>query len=87
MPTVHLPTPLRPLAGGAATVEVEGATIGELIDALEARHPGIRERLIHDGRLRGSIAVFINDQAPLGGLQARVPPDASVYLAPAIAGG
>lgn len=89
MATVHLPAPMRPLLGGAASVSAHGSTIGELIQDLERRYPGVAARLLADSgdRLRGGLAVFVDDQLPLGGLRARVGPDSVVYFAPAVAGG
>ncbi len=87
MATVYIPAPMRRLTGGKASVPVSGETLGEVIDALESAYPGIRERLVEDGRLRGGMAVFINGTNPPGGLRAKVPADAEIYFAPAIAGG
>jgi molybdopterin converting factor small subunit len=87
MATVYLPAPLRPLVGGEAAVDAEGRTLGEVIDDLERRFPGVRERLVDGERLRGGLAVFVDDQMPLGGLKARVEPGSRVYFAPAVAGG
>src|SRR5688500_16302070 len=87
MAAVHLPSPLRSFTAGQSPVEASGATVGEVIDDLERRFPGLRERLVEGEKLRRGLAVFVNDQAPLGGLAAKVPEGASVYFAPAIAGG
>ena len=43
---VQIPGPLRPLTGGATEVEVEATNVSGLIEALEARHGGFRERLL-----------------------------------------
>ena len=42
--TVRIPTTLRPLSGGNATVSVEGATLGEVLKNLDASHPGFSDR-------------------------------------------
>ena len=47
---VRIPTQLRPLAGGAGEVEVEGATVGEALKGLDVAHPGFAERLFDDER-------------------------------------
>jgi sulfur-carrier protein len=87
MPTVHIPAALRKLTGGEAKVLVPGGTLAEVIDGLEASHPGLKERLVQGGRLRGGFAAFLNDQSPNAGLATKVGPDDEVYFAPAIAGG
>lgn len=87
MATVAIPAPLRKLTGGATTVSVPGDTLGAVIDGLDALHPGIKERLVDDGKVRRGFAVFVDNQMPTTGLRTRVGPDAEVYFAPAIAGG
>jgi hypothetical protein len=46
--TVRIPTQLRTLTGGAGEVEVEGASVGEALKALDAAHPGLADRLFDD---------------------------------------
>jgi sulfur-carrier protein len=53
MPRVFIPAQLRSLTG-AAQVEVEGATVREVVNSLEARFPGIRERLCQGDQLAPS---------------------------------
>ena len=45
---VRIPAQLRPVAGGRREIVVEAATVREAIDALEARHPGLKERIVDD---------------------------------------
>jgi hypothetical protein len=44
--TVFIPTILRKYADNAAIVQVPGATLRELIENLETRHPGLKEHLV-----------------------------------------
>ena len=46
--TVKVPTPLRKFTAGSESVEGDGATVGALVDDLEGRHPGLRERICDD---------------------------------------
>jgi molybdopterin converting factor small subunit len=86
MAVVHLPALLQPLAGGAATVEADGATLRAIIDDLERQHPALRERIVNTGMLRPDIMVAIDgDEAR--DLDAPVAPAAEVRILPAIAGG
>ena len=78
---------MRTLTGGQVQVEAPGDTLGELITNLEAAYPGLEARLLNDGRLRGNIAVFIDDQQTTQGLRTRLTPTTRIYSAPAIAGG
>ncbi len=51
--TVRIPTTLRPMAGGSSQVQVAGATLSEVLENLEAAHPGFRDRLLDEsGALR-----------------------------------
>jgi sulfur-carrier protein len=78
---------MRRLTGGETRVAVPGSTLGEVIDGLEERYPGLKSRMVQDGKLRGGLAAFVNDQSPNAGLQTKVGPEDEVYFAPAIAGG
>jgi sulfur-carrier protein len=87
---VQIPGPLRPLTGGAAEVEVEAGDVAGLIEALEARHRGIRERLLDaSGELRSYVRVFVDDRdvRTLHGKATALAPGATVAIVPAIAGG
>jgi sulfur-carrier protein len=89
--TVRVPTILRPLTGGAAEVAVEDAgTLAEVLDQLEAAHPGIRTRVLDDdGKLRRFVNVYVNDDDVRfsSGLGTATPDGASVSIIPAVAGG
>ncbi len=88
--TVRIPTQLRTLAGGAATVAVDGATVAEVLKALDAAHPGFGERLFDDGGgLRRFVNVFVADEDIrfAGGLDTPVADGTTVSIVPAVAGG
>jgi molybdopterin synthase sulfur carrier subunit len=87
---VQIPSPLRSLTGGAEVVEVEASDIASLIENLESRHRGIKERLCDaEGQLRRYVRVFVNDE-DVRTLQDRataLKPGDTVAIVPAIAGG
>jgi molybdopterin synthase sulfur carrier subunit len=88
--TVRIPTTLRPLSGGAAQVSVEGATLSEVITALEATHAGFADRLLDEsGQLRKFVNVFVadDDVRYLDGLATPVSDGDTVSIIPAVAGG
>jgi len=90
MPTVRIPTQLRTLTAGEGTVTVGGATVGEVLKALEAAHPGMAERLFDDaGALRRFVNVFVadNDVRFEQGLDTPVAEAQTVSIIPAVAGG
>lgn len=87
---VRIPTPLRKLTGGADEVAVDGATIGELIDNLEAAHAGLKERICDDaGEIRRFVNVYVNDEDVrfLDGRNTAIKDGDEVSIVPAIAGG
>jgi molybdopterin converting factor small subunit len=87
---VRIPTQLRTLSGGAAEVSVEGDTLADVLDALEAAHPGFRDRLFDDnGKLRRFVNVFVADEDVrfLDGLDTKVADGQTVSIVPAVAGG
>ena len=88
--TVRIPTTLRPMAGGASTVQVEGATLADVITNLDAAHPGFRDRLLdEDGALRKFVNLFVadDDVRYLQGLDTPAPAGETVSIIPAVAGG
>jgi sulfur-carrier protein len=87
---VQIPGPLRSLTAGAAEVEVDAASVQDVIEALETKFRGVKSRLCdEDGRLRSYVRVFVNgeDARGLGEAKAAVKPGDTVSIVPAIAGG
>ena len=88
--TVRIPTILRPYTGGASEVAAEGGTLSEILESLEATHPGIRARVLDDdGAIRRFVNVYVNDDDVrfADGLATATPEGASVSIIPAVAGG
>jgi molybdopterin converting factor small subunit len=87
--TVKLPTQLRAAAGGQATATVEGATVGEALEALFAEHGELRDRLMQDGDLRRFVNVYLDDEdvRTLDGLATPVREGGQLTILPAVAGG
>ena len=90
---VRIPTILRTYTGGEKAVDADGATLSALIDALDANHPGIKDRLVEDKgngiELRRFVNVYINDEDVrfIGGLDAELSDGDQVVVLPAVAGG
>jgi MoaD family protein len=88
--TVKLPTQLRAAAGNATEAQVDGRTVGEVLDDLYAQHAELRERIADDG---GSLRRFVNvyiggeDIRFLDGLATQVAAGGEVTILPAVAGG
>lgn len=88
--TIRIPTTLRPLAAGSSEVAVDGETVGEVLTALDDKHPGFKDRLLDDdGGLRKFVNVFVADDDVrfLDGLDTKVPDGETVAVIPAVAGG
>lgn len=87
---VLIPTPLRNLTGNAADVVVEAKDVSALLSALEAKHPGLKERLCDDaGKLRRFVNVYLNEEDIrfLQGEATVLKDGDEVSIVPAIAGG
>ena len=87
---VRIPTPLRPLTKGQGEVESNGSSVTEMIDNLEASHPGMKERLCDDkGELRRFVNVYVNEEDIrfLKGKDTLLKDGDEVSIVPAIAGG
>ena len=87
---VRIPTVFRKLTDGNSAVELEAGTIADLVDQLEARHPGMREQLLtSDGQLHRFVNVYVNDEDAryLDKLDTRVADGDTVSLLPSVAGG
>ena len=87
---VRIPGPLRLVTNGEHQVEVDGANVLETIDALDAKFPGIKERLCDDsGDLRYFVNIYINgeDVRFLQGLETATKAGDEVSIVPAVAGG
>jgi MoaD family protein len=87
--TIKIPTQLRAAADGAAEAEVDGETVGEVLDALYDRFGGLRERIADDGGLRRFVNVYVGgeDIRFLNGLDTEVSDGDEVTILPAVAGG
>ena len=88
--TVKVPTPLRKFTAGSESVSGSGATVGALIDDLEKRYAGIRERICDEqGRVRRFVNLYINgdDIRFLQQLETKVKDGDEISIVPAIAGG
>jgi molybdopterin synthase sulfur carrier subunit len=87
---VKIPTQLRTAAGGESELEVDGGTVGEVLDALFDRHGELRDRLSDgDGGLRRFVNVYVDgeDIRFTDGLETTVADGNEVQILPAVAGG
>jgi sulfur-carrier protein len=86
---VRIPTILRTFTGGAKAVQGDGTTLLQVIDDINDRNPGLKERLIEANGLRRFVNVYVNDEDVRfsGGLSAPTADGDVVVVLPAVAGG
>jgi sulfur-carrier protein len=89
MARVRIPPTLRNEVGGARELQADGATVGDVIDDLVARHPALRAQLYQNGGLGSFVNVYVGgeDVRMREGLETPVDEEATIILLPAMAGG
>jgi molybdopterin synthase sulfur carrier subunit len=87
MAIVHIPSLMRDLTGGQAEVSATGRTVGQVIDALEAQYPGVRERLCEGGRISPQLSVSVDGRLARLGLAQPVRETSEILFLPLVGGG
>jgi molybdopterin synthase sulfur carrier subunit len=88
--SVRIPTPLRKFTGGAESVTASGTTVAAVVQDIEGRHPGLKERICDDGgKVRRFVNLYVNgeDIRFLSSLDTPVKEGDEISIVPAIAGG
>jgi molybdopterin synthase sulfur carrier subunit len=88
--SVRIPTPLRKFTGGAESVTASGGTVAAVVNDVEGRHPGLKERICDDaGKVRRFVNLYVNgeDIRFLSSLDTPVKEGDEISIVPAIAGG
>jgi molybdopterin synthase sulfur carrier subunit len=87
--TVRIPTPLRTLTGGQDEVSADGGTVAQVIENLEANHPGMKDRLCDEKGVRRFVNIYHNDEDIrfLDNLETELKEGDTLSIVPAIAGG
>jgi MoaD family protein len=86
---VKVTATLQKLVGGQRIVQGEGKTVGELLDDLERRHPGIKDMVMVDGQIHRFVNIYLNDEDIrfLDQLDTPVREGDVLSILPALAGG
>jgi MoaD family protein len=87
---VRIPTILRQYTGGEKQVKADGASLGSLVDDLDAKFPGLKARLVTEqGSLHRFVNVYVNDEDVrfTGALDTGLSDGDEVTILPAVAGG
>ncbi len=87
MVTVFIPPLLRELTGDVERLAIDGTTVRQIVNNLDARYPGLRDRLCVGDDLRPGLAVAVNGTVSRAGLLQKVSDGSEVHFLPAIGGG
>ncbi len=87
MPTLFIPSPIRDITQGKASVLVSGSTVREAIDNLDAQFPGIKDRLCENERIRPNISVMVDGQVSTLKMREKLSETNEVHFVIAISGG
>ena len=89
MPSIKIPTPLRPYTGNQAQVSVNGGTVGEALNDLTTQFPELRQHLFNGSELRNFVNVYLGEEDVrfLGGLETDLEASDNLRIIPSIAGG
>lgn len=87
MPIVHIPSLMHDITNGAARVAVAGATLREVIESLDAKFPGIKQRLCDGERIHPHLSVWVDGEITREGMIARIEENSEIHFLPAISGG
>lgn len=86
---IVVPALLRQVTGGEKVVSARGSNIAEILNDLETRYPGIKDKLVNEGQLKRYVNIYINDEDIRfsNGLNTVVRPGDELTILPAVAGG
>ena len=86
---VRIPPTLRSEVGGAREIEASGSTLGDVLDDLAGRFPGLGGQVFEDGDLAPFVNIYVDseDARTREGLDTPVNDGSTVILLPAMAGG
>lgn len=87
MATVQIPLFLAEYTGGLRRVDVRGQTLGQIVEELEARFPGLGEQIHQGEKFRPSVVVTVDGKLATEGLETPVSPSSEVCFLPFLGGG
>ena len=87
MATVFIPSLMQGLTDGKHRVEINGSSVRQIINNLEAAYPGMKERLTNEGQIKPNISVAVDGEVTTLGMLEKVGENSEVHFLPAIGGG
>ena len=90
MAQIRIPMPLRKLTNDVDVVSLDAPTLGAAVDGLEAKYPGIKDRIVDEaGEIRRFVNIYVNgeDVRFLDNITTKLNANDEVSIVPAVAGG
>ena len=87
MANVFIPSLMQSLTAGENQVQVEGATVRQIVNNLDCAYPGMKDRLVDGNRIKPNISVAIDGEITPMGMLEKVGENSEVHFLPAISGG
>ncbi len=87
MSQVWLYATLRSVTAGKCPVDVQGASVRELVENLDQAYPGAKDALVWGDDLMHGLAVIVDGETSALGLLQKVGWNSEVHFLPAIGGG
>ncbi len=90
MATIIIPTPLRKFTGNSSKVNIEGSSVGQLLQNLTVQFPDLKKHLFDtEEKVRPFINIFVGDEdiRSLQQQETQVADSSTISIVPAIAGG
>lgn len=85
--TIHIPGALRSYTAQRGEVQVEGATLAEMLAGLDRLYPGLRFRIVTEqDTIRPHIRIFVNDEQ-VQRMTAPLQREDRIYIVCALSGG
>lgn len=84
---IWIPALHRDITNGIDRIKVEGTSVNEVLNALDAQFPGLRARLCDENGIRPSIAVAIDGVVTRKGLRQKLEAPSEIHFVPAMSGG
>ena len=90
MSKIKIPSQLRSQTDNLDEIEIEASTVGEALEKLVDKYPGLKERIFdQNGKLRRYVNIYLGDEDIrfLDFLDSQIEENSEISLVPAIAGG
>ena len=87
MAKVFIPSLMQKLTAGQDILDINGATVREIIENLEQNYPGIKVRLVDKYKMKSNISVAVDGEVSPLGLLEKVSANSEVHFIPAVGGG